>query len=411
MLSVKPSFDNPNFVDLFCGAGGFSLGFEMAGFRSIFAIDKHPDPIKTYCQNRPEILKNHGIFTGNICEISGKNILKTLSKLESVKSEIDVIIGGPPCQGFSRRGKQRKNDPRNKLVYEYFRIVDDIKPEVFVFENVPGILMEKNRVLLESIIEKIEKMNYHYGLDVLNSFDYGVPQNRQRLIIIGRKSGDEIIFPKRSKNYLLKDVIVDLNYNNPTYDVVPIVKKHVSNEEAISDIAYDKVRDSPTPYQKNPMSVYQKELRKFSTEVYNHITTRHRNSSIEIYELLKPGQEMKDLPEDLENTRWTLRRMVPEEIARTLTACNEDFVHYLQNRIITIREMARLQSYPDNYIFYGVRTTGGSHRKQSCCQVQQVANSVPPLLAQAIAEAVLKMLGHKSNGYLKEFIEKLNNRN
>ncbi len=410
MLSVKLSSEEPTFIDLFCGAGGFSLGFEMAGFKPIYAIDKHPDPIRTYCYNRPGLLEKQGIFIGDIKEIKGKKILNTLSKLNNVKKKIDVVIGGPPCQGFSNRGKRQKNDPRNKLVYEYFRIVKEIKPEIFVFENVPGILYEKNRYLLEEIFEFIEKLRYHYALDILNAFDYGVPQSRQRLILIGRKSEEKIIFPKRSKNYLLKDKVMDLNYSTPIYDAVPIIKKHVKNIEALDDIAYPKVTKTPIMNKKEPKSIYQEELRKKTSIIHNHITTKHRKSSLEIFKLLEPGQEMKDLPYDIRNKRWSLRRMVPEEISRTITAANEDFVHYSQNRIITIREMARLQSFPDDYVFQGVRTTGSSKRKTSCCQVQQVANSVPPLLAQAIAESVLKMLGYKSNENLKNFINELNRR-
>ena len=410
MLSVKSSFDSPNFVDLFCGAGGFSLGFEKAGFRSVFAIDKHPDPIRTYCYNRSGLLEKQGVFIGDIRQINGKSIINKISTLNNISNKVDVIIGGPPCKGFSNRGKRQRNDPRNNLIYEYFKIVADIKPEVFVFENVPGILHEKNRFLLEKVVNKLDKMQYNYSFDILNAFDYGVPQNRQRLILIGRKSEEEIIFPKRSKKYFLKDAVKDLNYKMPIYDAVPIVKKPVNTKEALEDISYSKVKQSPILNDRNPISTYQEELRKKTNKIYNHITTNHRKSSLELYKLLKPGQEMKDLPLEIRNKRWSLRRMVPEELSRTITACNEDLIHYFQDRIITIREMARLQSYPDDYIFQGTRTTGSYQRKTSCCQVQQVANSVPPLLAQAIAEAVLKMLGYESNGNLKRFINKLNNR-
>ncbi|KKK64609.1 hypothetical protein LCGC14_2982480, partial [marine sediment metagenome] len=252
-------------------------------------------------------------------------------------------------------------------------------------------------------------MRYFYtNLFVINSSDYGVPQNRKRLIIIGCKNINTIFFPKKSNYEELRQIIEKLELEPPNYDVVPIVKNKVSIYDALDDIAYLKVKENPIKYRKKAASIYQKFMRKNSEKLFNHITTKHRKNSLKMFSMLKPGQRIEDLPKELRVNRRSLQRMEQNKQSRTLTCCNEDFIHYSLDRIITIREMARLQSFPDKYIFQGTRTTGGKRRKFSCCQVQQVGNSVPPLLAQAIGEGVLKMLEYKSNSELTDFINNLN---
>ena len=406
----KPDFlnDKPKVLDLFCGAGGLSLGFENAGFQILCAVENHSDPIYTYINNRLEKQNKPDFLIEDIRNIKKRNIDNTIAKSFKIIPKIDVVIGGSPCQGFSLRGRREINDPRNNLVFEFFRIVDEVKPEIFVFENVSGLLMKYNRSFLLKIIERIKKLNYHLGMDLLNSSDYGVPQNRKRLIIIGSKNINTIFFPKKSNYEELRQIIEKLELEPPNYDVVPIVKNKVSIYDALDDIAYLKVKENPIKYRKKAASIYQKFMRKNSEKLFNHITTKHRKNSLKMFSMLKPGQRIEDLPKELRVNRRSLQRMEQNKQSRTLTCCNEDFIHYSLDRIITIREMARLQSFPDKYIFQGTRTTGGKRRKFSCCQVQQVGNSVPPLLAQAIGEGVLKMLEYKSNSELTDFINSLN---
>ncbi len=406
----KPDFldDDPKVLDLFCGAGGLSLGFENAGFQILCTVEKHLDPIKTYINNRLEKQNKLNLLIEDIRNIKKSNIDKAIAKSLKKNPKIDVVIGGSPCQGFSLRGKREINDPRNNLAFEFFRIVDEVKPEIFVFENVSGLLMKNNRAFLLSIIKRIEKLKYHIGLDILNSSDYGVPQNRKRLIIIGSKNNNRVFFPKKSNYEDLQQIIEKLELELPYYNVVPVVKNKVSIYDALDDIAYAKVNESSIKYRKKATSIYQKFMRKNSEKLFNHITTKHRENSLKMFSMLKPGQGIENLPKDLRVNRRSLQRMERNKLSRTITCCNEDFIHYSLDRIITVREMARLQSFPDNYIFHGTRTTGGDRRKISCCQVQQVGNSVPPLLAQAIAEGVLKMLNYKSNSELTDFINILN---
>lgn len=404
------SSENPLVLDLFCGAGGLSLGFEKAGFSVVCAIDNHHDPLLTYLNNRNKLKNKIKLLLEDISKLKGKNIISAASEVIKKPFKIDVIIGGPPCQGFSLRGNRKKNDPRDKLVFDFFRIVDEINPEVFIFENVVGISTKNNREFLKSIFDKITKINYNFSLDILDSSDYGVPQERKRLIIIGNKSGETIYLPKKSKNHLNEKIFEDNNISKPTHNLIPIVKEKITAKEAIDDIAYPIVRNNPISYKKKSSSSYHKLMRSENNKIYNHITTKHRKNTKKVLSLFKQGQTMQKIPKKYQTKRRGVYRMWENKPSRTITSCNEDFIHYSLDRILTIREMARIQSYPDNYVFFGTPTTGGDRRKYSCCQVQQVGNSVPPLLAQAVAEGVLKILSIKSNNLLKNFITKLNNR-
>jgi len=270
--------------------------------------------------------------------------------------------------------------------------------------------MRHNSQFLLNIVDKLQSMNYHFALDILNSADYGVPQDRERLFIIGSKTKNNIIFPRRlnSKN---KRFFGYFDLEPPKYNKFPSLKKRISSNEALDDIAYEIVRENPTDYKYDSTTKYQELISRNSKKVYNHKTTRHGELSILRFSKLKPGQGMIDLPAKYRTNRRSLMRMIPSKPTRTITSCPEDFIHYSLDRIITIREMARLQSYPDTYIFYGPSTTGGRTRQYACCQVQQVANSVPPLLGLAVAEAVLDTFRIKHYNYSKMNIEFLNNQN
>lgn len=380
-------------MDLFSGAGGFSLGFEKAGFESVGGIDIHPDPLTTYLENRRTNNPNLKVLKANIQNLSKKRIFKELN-LDKDKS-LDVIIGGPPCQGFSLRGNRKRTDPRNDLINDFICLVAKIQPEIFVIENVPGLASNEGNDYLNKIVEKIQNLSYNLGIDLLYAPDYGVPQNRTRLFIIASRTNRRIYFPQK-RNATNEPFLDEINQKNCLLERLEhqFLKnsEYITTKEALSDIAIEKVQTEECPYKRQPISNYQKIMRENCEWIYNHRTTRHRPESIEQFKYLKPGGSIKDIPINIRNKRFTLMRMHPEKISGTLTSCNEDFLHYKLNRIITIREMARLQSYPDSYIFHGTRTTGGDTRRHACCQVQQVANSVPPLLAEVVGNAVMKTL-------------------
>ncbi len=382
-----------NVVDLFCGAGGFSLGFKKAGFNILLGVDISQDALETFQAN----FKDSLTLQANIRSLTGIDIIA------KVGEKIDVVIGGSPCQGFSSRGKRQQADPRNDLAFDFFRIVKEISPEIFVFENVPGILEKNNSDRFEELLRTIRRLNYNFCLDVLNASDYGTPQVRKRLIIIGSRKKNVIFLPLKRKrdDYILKSENVNIKR-----DVMPIVNKRISALEALDDIAIEKVESSLIDYDKISKSVYQEEMRNKSPRLCNHKTIKHRESTIELIKKFSPGDSIKNL--QCETKKQTMNRLHDKLPAKTLTSCDNDLIHYSLNRMVTIREMARLQGFPDDFIFHGKRTTGGKRRRIDCCQVQQVANSVPPLLSQVLAECILKTLECESNNNLKEFIKKLN---
>ncbi len=336
-------------VDLFCGAGGLSLGFEKQGFESALAIDMWSNAIDTFNNNR----ENKVGIVEDISNINEEFITKNIT------SDICGVIGGPPCQGFSLAGKRDEDDERNKLYQEYFKTLSLINPDFFVIENVTGILSMKNGEVKDDIIKRANEIGYNIYYDKLIASDYGVPQNRIRVFFVGiRKSLDkgDFVFPTK------------FNYK-------------VTCEEAISDLpSLDKNEDNFT-YKTRPLSVYQKEMRKNSDKVFNHEQTFHTDETKKLISMVPEGGSIKDLPEEIRGNRKyssLLRRMNSKAQSNTIDTGHRTYFHYKENRILSVREAARIQSFPDDYIFSGSKVN----------QYKQVGNAVPPLLAEQVAKAI-----------------------
>jgi DNA (cytosine-5-)-methyltransferase len=340
------------FIDLFSGCGGMSLGFELAGFKSLLAIDSWEDALVTYKRNR--------------------NIARTLcADIESVdiqrlkgdcfeSSSVDLIIGGPPCQGFSIAGKRVVDDERNALYKSFVRFVDEFRPKAFVMENVPNILSMANGTIKDAIIEEFSELGYKVECKVLLAADYGVPQNRRRAFFVGLLNGTSFRFPEKS---------IDLP---------------VTAEEALSDLDENSIVDG-SPYTVQAQSSYQKLMRLDSKGIYNHQITRHNQKTIDTIALVPDGGNYKDLPLELQGTRkvniaWT--RLNSQRPSFTIDTGHRHHFHYKYNRVPTVRESARLQSFPDDFIFYGSKTS----------QYKQVGNAVSPLMAKAIAQELSNIL-------------------
>lgn len=336
-----------NCIDLFCGCGGLSLGFEKAGFKILLGIDAWQDAITTYNYNH----KN------------SKGICADLSKLkpQDIESElngniVDLIIGGPPCQGFSVAGKRIINDERNKLYKNFVRFVDYFRPKAFVMENVPNILSIGNGIVKDSIVKDFSDLGYKVVFKVLTASDYGVPQNRRRTVFVGLRNGNEFDYPQTT------------------------TKKRISSKEAISDLPDYTVNDGDA-YPNAPQSEYQKLMRKDADGLYNHRITIHTEQTKRIISLVPDGGNYKDLPPELQQTRkvhiaWT--RLDSTKPSFTIDCGHNHHFHYEYNRVPTVRESARLQSFPDDFIFLGKL---GS-------QLRQVGNAVPPLMAEEIAKEI-----------------------
>lgn len=346
---------NYSLIDLFAGVGGLSLGFEMAGFNAILANEYDSSIANAYVKNRPHVK----MIVNDITKLP---IQETFSEYER---KVDLVIGGPPCQGFSQKGQRRSiNDPRNFLFQYYYKVVSLVKPKYFVMENVPTLLTSENGYFKREIENLFGHIGYKITADVLNASDFGVPQNRKRAVIIGRLGEYALQMPK------------------PNFEKTSIW-------DAISDLSYLESGEGTEiqEYKFEPQSKYQKLLRNGSSRLYNHVATKHSDLAIERLKLIPPNKGKEVLPpEHLTKSIYsgTWSRMIKNDISVTITTrfdtpSSGRFTHPYLNRAITVREAARIQSFPDTFIFYGTKTS----------QMKQVGNAVPPLLAKAIAQVII----------------------
>lgn len=339
------------FIDLFSGCGGLSLGFEMAGFTSILAIDNWKDALTTYSYNR----KNARTLCGDLAVLDPVKIKK-----EYNISDVDIIIGGPPCQGFSVAGKRIIEDERNKLYKSFVGFVNCFRPRAFVMENVPNILSIGNGVVKDSIIKDFEELGYKVSVQVIMASDYGVPQNRRRAVFVGMADGRNFAFPE------------------------PYKTKKVTSYDALSDLTEGFLADG-SPYPTEPTCDFQHYARKNSIGIYNHDITIHNEKTKEIIAMVPDGGNYKNLPVELQQTRkvhiaWT--RLCSTKPSMTIDTGHRHHFHYKWDRIPTVRESARIQSFPDDFIFRCSKTS----------QYKQVGNAVPPLMAKAIAQQLSNTL-------------------
>lgn len=346
----------PRVIDLFAGVGGLSLGFEQKGFEVVLANEYDSSIAKSYIANH----KNVNMIIGDIALLNLEDIFGKFV------GEVDVVIGGPPCQGFSQKGQRKTiHDERNFLFKYYVSVVNLVKPRYFVMENVPNLLTAENGYFRREIEELFDKIGYSLEHGVLNASDYGVPQNRRRAIIIGKLTGSapKLPLPKGDK---------------------------VTIWDAISDLAYLQSGEGSEEqeYKYPAESDYEKMLRKNSSRLFNHVATKHSSLALERLALIPPNAGREILPEEhltksIYSGTWT--RMRKNEVSVTITTrfdtpSSGKFTHPFLNRAITVREAARIQSFPDDFHFIGNK---GS-------QMKQVGNAVPPLLAAAIAEVIMK---------------------
>jgi len=343
-------------IDLFCGCGGLSLGFHKAGFKILLGLDNDQDSIKTFNLNFP----NKPGICEDILNINRNEINKLL--LENI--EVDVIIGGPPCQGFSHANQWTKgvNDSRNELVLEFAKYVSILNPKVFLVENVKGMLSPSKAYIKDKIIKQLSDLNYKIiGPRILNSVYYGVPQKRERAFFLGYREGYQLSWP------------------DPMIDPVATVK------DAIGDL-YDyegKVDELPLKYKSKPQSGYQVYMRKNSSFLYDHCPLMPAEVTQRKISYVPQGGNWKNIPPDVlgihRKNRHSSAYKRLSELKPSITIdtgnAHSNYFHPLYNRILSVREAARIQSFPDDFVFVGSR---GS-------QYRQVGNAVPPLLAEALA--------------------------
>jgi DNA (cytosine-5)-methyltransferase 1 len=375
-------------VDLFSGAGGFSLGFEMAGFKIIGGLELDKWASETFQKNNPTAK----VITQDITNVSNIN-------LKTMFDSPDIVLGGPPCQGFSiaNRNAGDPKDPRNTLFMEFIRAVKVLNPKIAIIENVPNILNAKTESGEKVInIIRMELKNLGYGVEsqILEAVKFGVPQIRKRLFVIASKLPLKSYFPEPIKT--------ESDYTT-LWDAISDLPKVIPRD------GYEEMN-----YDSEPKNDFQKEMRKDSIKVYNHISMKHSNRMIERFSKMKWGDSISDVPNSHKPLKrngngviseksydQNNRRMYPDKPCHTIPASfYANFVHPFENRNFTAREGARLQSFPDYYRFFG-KPTVVSHKlleregrtdEKFLGQYNQIGNAVPPLLAKAIALNIISQL-------------------
>lgn len=360
-------------ISLFSGCGGLDWGFKQAGFNIIWANDILKDACESYKKN----IGNH-IVNGDILEIDPLDIPKA-----------DLIIGGPPCQGFSGIGKRDPNDKRSDLVWDFLSIIEIIKPSLFLFENVTGIKSSRapdGSKVLNNLLEAFRNLGFSTNVFTLNAADYGVPQRRKRVFIIGNNKGFDIESPSKTHS--------ETNLK---------LKKWVSSEEALGDLCPPN-DEGVVGYKKDPDNDFLKVVRRKSNKKTDlHITPYASQKDMEIIRCVKPGGNYMDVPDSIATKRilyfkktggrtTTYGRLDPTKPAYTLNTyfdrpnigCN---IHYNYDRMITIREGMRLQSFPDDFKIY-------SSNKRN--YYVQIGNAVPPLLSLTLAKHLYKIFTPRS---------------
>ena len=339
------------FVDLFAGAGGLSWGLQQAGMTCLLASDHWDDALATYRHNMPD----HHVVKADILNMTVSRLRKLLP------DKPDWIVGGPPCQGYSTVGKRNRSDPRNVLFMEFRKLVAGIKPSGFLIENVLGL---KDMSFEQEVAESFRELNYRVQFMVLTSADYGVPQLRRRVVFVGHKDRGLFQGPP-------------ITHDAETY---------VSVADAIFDLPELRAGESSDKYDKQPATPYQKLLRLDSDTLQGHVVSKHPAHLVKAISFIPDGGNRQAIPPrhqpraGFHNSYSRLASWLPAvAITQNLgkpsgTRC----IHPFQHRGLSTREGARLQSFPDRFLFLGGVTS----------QRLQIANAVPPLLAQAVGEAL-----------------------
>jgi DNA (cytosine-5)-methyltransferase 1 len=384
----------PTAISLFAGAGGCSLGFGQAGYDICFATDIDVDAVGSYCRNFPRTLCE----AADIHELSADFILEQIG-LKS--GELDILLGGPPCQGFSSAGAKSGNDPRNSLLSHYVRLLEAIRPKWFVMENVEGLLTNDSGSHVRDTVAAFLEAGYSLNLEKVYAQAYGIPQRRKRVLIVGNRLGHDFLFP------------------DPTTSFSGSIfrKGGVTFQCAVGDLPPAGTEDDKSlRFREKPRNELQTYLRGDAQNVTDHYSVMLSDVQLERVRNLQPGQTMKDLPEHLQHESFRrrafrrvmdgtpvekrggapsgLKRLFADEPSLTITsAATREFVHPTENRLLTLRECARLQTFPDWFQFVG----------SAASRIQQIGNAIPPMLARVIGEHIASEYGfgarYSGNGH------------
>jgi DNA (cytosine-5)-methyltransferase 1 len=388
-------------IDLFCGAGGLTEGFRQAGFKCLYANDSNPNAIETFRFNHTAAWADHRVVE----DVDARAVRRELGLK---KGDLSVITGGPPCQGFSINAPERfLDDPRNALFRQYLRFIEEFEPKTLVFENVPGMLSLANGHVFEQVQRELGKHGYRLSTGILFAAHYGVPQERWRLIILGSQGAAVPTLPEPTHFAMGR-----ANFKGGktlTFRLLPLHRQvllpAVTVADAISDLPALEMGEGGeiVQYDRKTGSEYARLLRSAEGETYNHYAASLSPQNRARLQYIKPGGSWRDIPRRLlplgmkrarksDHTRRYGRLRLDGLAGTIMTKCDPHWGPVFlpdQDRALTVREAARLQSFPDRYRFLGSRVS----------QYEQVGNAVPVLMAKAIAESISKcLLGNAEEG-------------
>lgn len=393
------------YIDLFAGCGGLSLGLHLSGWKGVFAIEKSPFAFETLKYN---LIENRKHFDWpSWLSISNHDINEVLDKyqeeLKGLQGTIDLVAGGPPCQGFSMAGKRVENDTRNQLVFSYIQFIKLVKPKMILFENVKGFTFAFNKKTnkdaipySEVVINELKELGYNVKPHIIDFSKYGVPQRRKRFILVGIMGGNAENFEA-----LLEELKTDYLNNKG-------IESFVSLQDAISDL-FQQNGEVPTPDRKG-----------FNSGIYGDINSNYQR-------MMRIGIDSKNIPDshsfahhnsftqkvfanliacyptkgkritNKEREQWNIKKrgltlLNGDDVSPTLTSHPDDYIHYAEPRILTVREYARIQSFPDWYQFKMKYTTGGDMRKKEVPRYTQIGNAIPPLFAELAGRVLIEIL-------------------
>ncbi len=400
----------PTYIDLFAGCGGLSLGLHNAGWKGIFAIEKSIDAFRTLEFN---LIKNKKHFdwpdwlkkeNHDINEV----LLNHEKKLLQLRGKVDMVTGGPPCQGFSTAGKRNEEDNRNKLIDSYIKFIELVQPKILFFENVKGFTMEfdknksKGKKYSEYVISKLTELGYKVHPELINFSEFGIPQKRCRFILVGIRN--EIC---KKKEIDAKHFFKLIRENKNSFLVSKNLEVSVPLQAAISDLLMSHGTVQSPDTTSFEAGKYSKSFSKYQTYLRNgvsknvipdsHRFAKHTPVVKERFALIlkvsKRGITISD--EFKEKYGIKKRTIVPlnaNDFAPTITTLPDDYIHYCEPRILTVREYARIQSFPDSYLFKGKYTTGGLRRTQEVPRYTQIGNAIPPLFGEQSGLVLKKLI-------------------
>lgn len=389
------------YIDLFAGCGGLSLGLHHAGWKGIFAIEKNPDAFKTLKHNLIDT-KNHFDWTTwlPVKEHEINSVLENYpTELAGLKGKIDLVAGGPPCQGFSMAGRRNEYDLRNDLINSYIKFVEIVEPKIIFFENVKGFTMEfkknadKGIAYSTQVTQKLDEAGYFVKGKLINFGDYGVPQKRTRFILVGIKKSLNNANQEKANSFF-----DSLEKNKFDFLASKGISENTNLGDAISDLLKaNGLKPSPdTPsfeagvYAKTK-NAYQKLMREGIVDAIadSHRFPKHQQSTVDRFKIIldlslnrRNLDLSKEIREQYKIKKHTIIPLSSTEKSPTITTLPDDYIHYSEPRILTVREYARIQSFPDWYQFKGKYTTGGERRVQEVPRYTQIGNAIPPLFGE-----------------------------